>query len=220
MDNQDNRYLPIFIDLRDRLAIVVGGGPVAARKVESLVKAGARVKVIAPEVVDEIAVNPSVQVDLREYEEDDLEGAFLVIAATDSEKINRAVSEEAGQRRIFCNVVDRPELCSFIVPSVVERGPIKVAISTGGFSPALSRRLRALIGNNIGDEYVSLAAILGMIRPIVRSSSGDSEDHKRVFDLLIDSELIDAIRSGDRALAEDILFQALGRHINLKGIIP
>jgi precorrin-2 dehydrogenase / sirohydrochlorin ferrochelatase len=220
MDNQENRYYPIFIDLREKLAVVVGGGMVAARKVESLVKAGARVKVIAPSVVDEIAKTVDVSIDLREYEEDDLEGAFLVIAATDSEKINRAVSEEAFQRRIFCNVVDRPELCSFIVPSIVDRGPIKIAISTGGFSPTLSRRLRMLIGKNIGDEYVSLAAILGIIRPLVRSQPGTPDDHKRIFELLIDSELIDAIRSGDRRLAEDILFQALGQHIDLKGIIP
>jgi precorrin-2 dehydrogenase / sirohydrochlorin ferrochelatase len=220
MDNQENMYFPIFVDLRDRLVVVVGGGMVAARKVESLVKAGARVKVIAPQVVGEIAETVDVAIDLREYEEDDLEGAFLVIAATDSEKINRAVSEEASQRRIFCNVVDRPELCSFIVPSIVDRGPIRIAISTGGFSPALSRRLRMLIGKNIGDEYVSLAAILGIIRPLVRSQSGTPDDHKRIFELLIDSELIDAIRSGDRRLAEDILFQALGQHIDLKGIIP
>jgi precorrin-2 dehydrogenase/sirohydrochlorin ferrochelatase len=220
MDNPENIYLPIFVDLSGKLVVVVGGGMVAARKVESLVKAGALVKVIAPVAVDEIVRYPDVRIELREYEEDDLEGAFLVIAATDSEKINRAVSEEAFDRHIFCNVVDRPELCSFIVPSVVERGPIKVAISTGGFSPALSRRLSALIGKNIGDEYVGLAAILGLIRPIVRSQAGNPEDHKRVFELLIDSELIDAVRSGDRKQAEDILFQALGKHIDLQGIIP
>jgi precorrin-2 dehydrogenase / sirohydrochlorin ferrochelatase len=219
MDNQENTYFPIFVDLQDKLVVVVGGGMVAARKVESLVKAGAHVKVIAPEVVSEIAQTAEVEIDLREYEEDDLEGAFLVIAATDSEKINRAVSEEAHSRRIFCNVVDRPELCSFIVPSIVDRGPIRIAISTGGFSPALSRRLRMLIGKNIGDEYVGLAAILGLIRPLVRSQAGTFDDHKRLFELLIDSELIDAIRSGDRRLAEDILFQALGQHIDLKGII-
>jgi precorrin-2 dehydrogenase/sirohydrochlorin ferrochelatase len=220
MHNPENIYLPIFIDLREKPVVVVGGGMVAARKVESLVKAGARVKLIAPEVAEEIALNPDVRVELREYEDDDLEGAFLVIAATDDEKINRAVSKEALERHIFCNVVDRPELCSFIVPSVVERGPIKVAISTGGFSPALSRKLRAVIGKNIGDEYVTMASILGLIRPIVRSQGGESEDHKRLFELLIDSELIDAIRASDRRLAEDILYQALGRHIDLKGIMP
>lgn len=220
MDCQENFYLPIFIDLRGKPVVVVGGGIVAARKVESLLKAGAQVKVIAPEVIDEIAACPGVDIELRAYEDDDLEGAFLIIAATDDEEINRSVSEEARQRRIFCNVVDRPELCSFIVPSVVDRGPIKVAISTGGLSPALSRRLRLLVGKHIGDEYVALANILGLVRPLVKSQGGPSDDHRRVFELLIDSELLDAIRAGNRPLAEDILFQALGQHIDLSEIIP
>ena len=219
MDTMENTYLPIFIDLRGKPVVVVGGGIVAARKIESLLKAGAQVKVIAPVVTDEIASFEDLEIEPREYEEDDLEGAFLVVAATDDEKINRAVSEEAAQRRIFCNVVDRPELCSFIVPSVVERGPIKVAISTGGLSPALSRRLRLIIGKTIGDEYVRLAAVLGKVRPFVRSQAGPAEDHKRVFEILIDSELIDAIRTGDRSMAEDILFQALGQRIDLSEII-
>lgn len=220
MDCPENLYHPIFIDLRDKLVVVVGGGMVAARKVEPLLKAGARIKVIAPEVVDEIGQCAQVEIVSREYKKGDLKGASLVIAATHSEETNRAVSADALSKRIFCNVVDSPELCTFIVPSVVERGPIKIAISTGGFSPALSRRLRMIIGKNLGEEYVILAAILGKIRPLVRSSTGVSEDHRRLFEVLIDSELLDAIRANDRGLAEDILFQALGEHIDLKEIIP
>jgi precorrin-2 dehydrogenase/sirohydrochlorin ferrochelatase len=220
MDCPENLYHPIFVDLRDKLVVVVGGGMVAARKVEPLLKAGARIKVIAPEVVDEIGQCAQVEIVSREYKKGDLKGASLVIAATHSEETNRAVSRDALSKRIFCNVVDSPELCTFIVPSVVERGPIKIAISTGGFSPALSRRLRMIIGKNLGEEYVILAAILGKIRPLVRSSTGVSEDHRRLFEVLIDSELLDAIRANDRGLAEDILFQALGEHIDLKEIIP
>jgi precorrin-2 dehydrogenase/sirohydrochlorin ferrochelatase len=220
MDTMENNYMPIFIDLRGKPVVVVGGGTVAARKIETLLKAGAQVKVIAPGVTDEIASFEGLEIETREYEEDDLEKAFLVFAATDDEKTNRAVSEEARQRRIFCNVVDRPELCSFIVPSIVERGPIKVAISTGGLSPALSRRLRHVIGKTIGDEYVALAAVLGKVRPLVRSQPGTADEHKRVFELLIDSELIEAIRAGNRGMAEDILFQALGQRIDLSEVIP
>ncbi len=220
MDCPENLYHPIFVDLSDKLVVVVGGGMVAARKVEPLLKAGARIKVIAPEVVDEIGQCAQVEIVSREYKKGDLKGASLVIAATHSEETNRAVSRDALSKRIFCNVVDSPELCTFIVPSVVERGPIKIAISTGGFSPALSRRLRMIIGKNLGEEYVILAAILGKIRPLVRSSTGVSEDHRRLFEVLIDSELLDAIRANDRGLAEDILFQALGEHIDLKEIIP
>jgi precorrin-2 dehydrogenase len=220
MDCPENLYHPIFVDLRDKLVVVVGGGMVAARKVEPLLKAGARIKVIAPEVVDEIGQCAQVEIVSREYKKGDLKGASLVIAATHSEETNRAVSKDALSKRIFCNVVDSPELCTFIVPSVVERGPIKIAISTGGVSPALSRRLRMILGKNLGEEYVILAAILGRIRPLVRSSTGGSEDHRRLFEVLIDSELLDAIRANNRGLAEDILFQALGEHIDLKEIIP
>jgi precorrin-2 dehydrogenase/sirohydrochlorin ferrochelatase len=220
MDCPENPYHPIFIDLMNKLVVIVGGGMVAARKMEPLLKAGARVKIISPEVVDEIGLCAQAEIVRREYKKDDLKGASLVIAATHSEETNRAVSEDALAKRIFCNVVDSPELCTFIVPSVVERGPIKIAISTGGVSPALSKRLRMIIGNSIGEEYVILAAILGKIRPFVRSSKGGAEDHRRLFEVLINSELLDAIRAQDRTLAEDILFQALGEHFDLKGIIP
>jgi siroheme synthase-like protein len=216
----ENVYYPVFLDLRDRLVLVVGGGMVAARKVEALQKAGAKIKVVSPEVVEEIAGTSRVEIINREYVKGDLKGVFLVIAATDDEETNRAVSEGAAAKRIFCNVVDRPELCTFIVPSVVEKGPIKIAISTGGVSPALSKKMRMVIGSGLGEEYEILAAILGKIRPIVRSREGGPEHHKRLYDVLIESELIDAIRNNDRELAEDILRQAIGEDIDLKEIFP
>lgn len=220
MDSLENSYYPIFVDLRGKLVLIVGGGMVAARKVEALQKSGARVKVISPEVVDEISRAADVEIVNRTYAKGDLKGAVLVIAATDDGETNRQVSDDATSKRIFCNVVDKPELCTFIVPSVVEKGPIKIAISTGGVSPALSKKLRMVIGNNIGDEYTVLAAILGKIRPLVRSRPGGQDDHKRLFDVLIESELMDAIRNHDRKLAEDILLQALGEHIDLKEVFP
>jgi len=219
MEPFENVYYPAFLDLRDRLVLVVGGGMVAARKVEALQKAGARIKVVSPEIVEEITGTPRVDIIRREYEKGDLKGAYLVIAATDDDKTNRAVSDAAAAKRIFCNVVDRPELCTFIVPSVVEKGPIKIAISTGGVSPALSKKMRMVIGKTLGEEYEILAAILGKIRPIIRSREGGPEHHKRLYDVLIESELMDAIRNNDRELAEDILRQAIGEDIDLKEIL-
>ncbi|HPC48372.1 MAG TPA: bifunctional precorrin-2 dehydrogenase/sirohydrochlorin ferrochelatase [Deltaproteobacteria bacterium] len=219
MDVPTNPYVPMFVDLRGRRAVVVGGGAVAARKVESLAKSGARVLVVAPDVCREIAEIEGVTIERRPYREQDLDGALVVIAATSDPRVNREVSEHASSRGILCNVVDTPELCSFIVPSVVERGPIKVAISTGGLSPALSRRLRRIVGTAIGDEYVTLAMVLGRIRPVVRSMSASSDDHRRVFEILIDSELLDAIRRSDRSRAEGILREALGVDVDLEGIL-
>lgn len=216
----DNRFYPLFIDLKDRLVVVVGGGMVAWRKIETLRRAGARVKVVAPEVVEKIAQDEGIEVVRRDYEPGDLDGAFLAIAATDDEKTNIAVSRDADSRRVFCNVVDQPRLCSFIVPSVVEKGPIKIAISTGGVSPALSKKMRIRIGKLLGDEYSILALIMGRIRPIVLSGEGGREDRKRIFEVLIDSELLDAIREHDRELAERILFEALGQRIDLAEVLP
>jgi len=217
--NGENRYYPVFLDLKDRLSVVVGGGLVALRKVESLIGAGALVRVVSPEVVPEIQELHGVEIKLKPYESRDLAGAWVVIAATDDEAVNLAVSHDAHRRRIFCNVVDRPEVCSFIVPSVVEQGPIKIAISTGGVSPALAKRLRMELGSMIGDEYVILARILGALRPLVLSQEGGHAAHKRVFEVLVNSELLEAIRQHDTELVHAILEQALGQRIELEGIL-
>jgi precorrin-2 dehydrogenase/sirohydrochlorin ferrochelatase len=218
--NDENRYYPVFLDLKDRLCVVVGGGLVALRKVESLMSAGAKVRVVSPAVVPEIQDLEGVEINLKSYDSHDLAGAWLVIAATDDEAVNLAVSRDANRRRIFCNAVDRPEACSFIVPSVVERGPIKIAISTGGVSPALAKRLRMELGVMIGDEYVGLARILGALRPLVLNQEGGHEAHKRVFDVLVNSDLLDAIQRHDTELVHEILEQAMGQRIDLEGILP
>ncbi len=220
LQTMDNRFYPLFIDLEGRPVVVVGGGMVAWRKIEALHRAGARVKVVAPEVVERIAQDDGLEVVRRDYEPGDLDGAWLVIAATDDEETNVAVSRDADSRRVFCNIVDKPGLCSFIVPSVVEKGPIKIAISTGGVSPALSKKMRLRIGKLLGDEYSILALIMGRIRPIVLSGEGGQGDRKRIFEVLVDSELLDAIRAHDRELAERILFEALGQHIDLTEVLP
>ncbi|MBN2298065.1 MAG: bifunctional precorrin-2 dehydrogenase/sirohydrochlorin ferrochelatase [Deltaproteobacteria bacterium] len=220
MKYQENYYYPIFVDLRGKRTVVVGGGHVAGRKIEPLLAAGAEVTVIAPEIIEGIASMDNVSLLKRSYQSGDLKGAVLVIAATDDMEINAMVSSDAMSLGIFCNIVDIPDMCSFIVPSVVEKGPIKIAISTGGISPALSRKLRMEIGGLISDEYGTLALIMGKIRPLVLSREGGHENHKRIFDVLVNSELFDAIRAHDRELAERILFEALGEHIDLEEIFP
>jgi len=218
--SQSNFYYPLFIDLRDRTVAVIGGGAVACRKVEGLRKTGARIKVVSPEVIDDISRYGDVEILQRNYIPEDLEGASLVIAATDDEATNIAVSRDALSRNIFCNVVDQPELCSFIVPSVIEKGPIKIAVSTGGVSPTLSKKLRFELDKFLGPEYATLALVMGKIRPLVISGEGGFERHKMIFDVLINSELIDAIREQDRSYAEEILYDALGVHIDLSELIP
>jgi precorrin-2 dehydrogenase / sirohydrochlorin ferrochelatase len=215
----ENKYYPVFLDLEDRLCVVVGGGAVAFRKVESLLANGAIVRVVAPEISRSIMRLQGLEIRKKQYNKSDLKDALLVFAATDMEETNKAVSMDALKLNVFCNVVDTPSLCTFIVPSVVEKGPIKIAISTGGVSPALSKKLREELTVAIGNEYEILARILGRIRPIVVSQNGGTEAHKRVFETLINSSLPEAIRKSRKDEVKSILRQAIGVEVDLEGIL-
>jgi len=215
----ENKYYPVFLDLEDRLCVVVGGGAVAFRKVESLLANGAIVRVVAPEISRSIMRLQGLEIRKKQYDKSDLKNALLVFAATDMEETNKAVSMDALKLNVFCNVVDTPSFCTFIVPSVVEKGPIKIAISTGGVSPALSKKLREELTVAIGNEYEILARILGRIRPIVVSQNGGTEVHKRVFETLINSSLPEAIRKSRKDEVKSILKQAIGVEVDLEGIL-
>ena len=160
-------YYPIYLNICDRRCIVIGGGEVALRKVEILLEYGANVEVISPELdpeLIELAKDNQIPTFVREYKEGDLEGAFVVIAATDSDEINRQVAGEARRRSILINVVDYAEYCDFIVPSVMRRGDITITVSTSGKSPALARKLRLQIEDQIGDEYIALTELIADVR--------------------------------------------------------
>jgi precorrin-2 dehydrogenase / sirohydrochlorin ferrochelatase len=166
-----------LVGLANRLCLIVGGGPVAFRKAEGLLEAGAIPRVVAPQVVGELAAlatRGAIRLELRPFEVPDLDGAFLVIAATDDPALNRAVSEEAQARGALVNVVDVPEESSFIVPAVVRRGAMNIAVSTGGASPALARRLREQLDAQFGPEYKQLVDLLAELRPglVARYSPG------------------------------------------------
>lgn len=156
------------VGLAHQRCLVVGGGTVALRKVEGLVAAGAQVTVVAPEA-DEglltLAASGVVHLEDRAYESRDLDGTFLVIAATDDRTVNHAVSAGAMSRGLLVNVVDDPDASNFIVPAVVRRGELTVAVSTGGASPALARRLREELEVRFGPEYEELVEILAALRP-------------------------------------------------------
>ena len=134
-----SRYYPIFLDVRGRTAVVVGGGRVAARKASGLAEAGARVRIIAPRVDPSLSAH---QVERRRYRRGDLKGAVLAFAATDDRAVNHAVALEARRRRIPVNVADSLDDCTFLVPARIARGGLQIAVSTGGRSPRLARALR------------------------------------------------------------------------------
>lgn len=167
---------PVYLDLRDVPVLVVGAGPVAARKVAGLAAAGALVCVVAPAV--STALDRTLVAELREkpFDADDLEGVRLVVTATGDGDVDAAVAAAAGHAGIWVNAADQPEDCSFILPAIARNGPLSVAVSTGGASPALARRLRDHAAALLSDEVVALARDLAAERARVRAAGGSTED--------------------------------------------
>ena len=202
-------YYPVFLHVKGRRCVVVGGGEVAQRKVEALVEAGARVRVIAPSLtprLSEMAAAGTVEAEPRPYAPGDLKGAFLAIAATDDAETNTLVTREARRRRVLLNVVDQPRACSFIVPSVVRRGELVLAVSTGGLSPALARRVREELEAHFGPEYALLARVVGRVRRRLRRRG---EVSAAAWNQALDGELLELLRRGEVARAERRLEEAL-----------
>lgn len=165
------KYYPVNLNLQDRRVLVVGGGVVALRKVKGLLLAGAKVRVIDPHpsvAIVRLERSGKIRLMRRRYQRGDLHGVALVIAATNDEEINRRVSCEADENGILVNVVDRPELCSFIAPAVVRRGDFLLTVSTGGASPGLAKGIRQELEKVFGPEYGLLVKRLGRIRDRMR----------------------------------------------------
>jgi len=206
------RLYPFFADLRGRIVLVVGGGAVAARKIAALRSAGAQVRVGAPELehgLQEMSARGEV-VHLRgEFQHDWLHEAWLVVAATDDRAVNRAVAAAAEKRRVFANVVDDAELSSFQVPSVVERGQLQVAISTGGAAPMLARHLREQLEAQIDDSWAALTELLALYRQRIRGRFPAIAARRRWFERLLAGPLQALLRQRQPLRAEHALLAAL-----------
>ena len=185
-------YYPICLDINDRHCIVIGGGRVAARKVQGLLDHGARVTVISPELTGELAaLHAADRLAWRErpYREGDLGGAFLVIAATDDPQVQARVHAEAEEGNILLNVADVPKWCNFILPATVRRGDFTLAVSTGGKSPALAKQLRQELEAQFGEEYAILLEVLGALRPLVLALGWPHADNKVLFARLLHADM-------------------------------
>jgi precorrin-2 dehydrogenase len=182
------QYYMACLDLEGRRALVVGGGSVGLEKAAGLVACGAAVSVVSPELHEGFA-GLDVEWRQREYETGDLEGMFLVIAATDERVVNEAVHRDAEARQMLCNVADVPVLCNFILPAVHREGPIAVAVSTGGASPALAKRLRTQIAELVGPEHAELAEELRAMRPEVKERFSTYEERRDYFEEVVTERL-------------------------------
>ena len=177
----------ISLDLEDMPCLVVGGGVIALRKIESLIASGAKVKVVSPEVASEIEALEEVEILRRRFRVEDLHGRFLVISATNKREVNEQVAKAARKQGMLVNVVDVPDLCNFYVNSQVCRGDLTISISTGGASPALSKRIRKEIERAYGEEYGDLLLLMREYRPMIIREVVDPERRSRIFKALADA---------------------------------
>lgn len=209
------KYYPVFWDISGKKCVVIGGGEVAARKVDRLLSCGAKICVVSPELTGELA---SLKRDDRiehiddEYSSEFLYGATLVIGATDDEKTNAAISRDAKTKGIPVNIVDDPQKCDFILPSLVERGDMTIACGTGGASPALARHVREELEKIFGEEYATLVNILGRLRTRMEKNAGVGGIW---FEKLMEAGLLAAIRRKDNVEANKIIREITGMEVPL-----
>jgi uroporphyrin-III C-methyltransferase/precorrin-2 dehydrogenase/sirohydrochlorin ferrochelatase len=210
--DSDRTYFAAFLDLRGRPGVVVGGGPIAALKAESLLRSGARVTVIAPELcprLSELTLVGALRHEAKRFQPGDLVGAEIVIAATDDPAVNESVSNGAKALHIPVNVADNADLSTFIMPSVVDRPPLQIAISTAGASPVLARKLRTMIEAIVPFAFGRLATLAAHFRAAARRRYTDSEGRRRFWEDVIDGPVGEMVISGREAQAAETLKRML-----------
>ena len=201
------------LKLTGRRCLVVGGGDIGLEKIEGLLACDGSVHVVAPEVcgaVHALVEEGSITWEKRPYRLEDLEGAFMVIAATNDSEVNIGVYEDAEKRAMLVNVVDVPPLCNFILPAIVRTGPLAIAISTAGASPALAKRMKNQIAEEYGDTYARLAIMLNEVRGCAKGTLPTYQDRKVFFESIVngDPDPIQLLRDGDEDAVRDIIAAA------------
>ncbi len=208
------KYYPINLDIRNQECLVVGGGQVGTRKVNGLLRSGAVVTVVSPEVtptVAELAQNRKVIWHKRTYQSADMHGKLIVIGATDDDTLNQRIHADAQKLSVLCNIADRPAICNFILPAVIQRGDLIITASTSGQSPAFAKRLRKELQQKYGEEYAPFLKLMGAIRKKLLLQAHEPEAHKPLFESLIDAGLLDAVVKNDVDTIDRILASVLGK---------
>ena len=203
-------YYPVFLNLAGKRCVIIGGGTVAEGKISKLTETGAQITIISPEAtpaIQKLAEKGVLEWNAREYQRGDLKGAFLGIAATDKRQVNQQIFNEAEELGVVLNVVDDPALCAFIAPSIVERGPVTVAISTGGTSPALARKLRETLADSPALEWADLAHVLSKARKHIKKQ-GVTVDPQR-WQCCLTPKLLNLAQSGQEEEALQQIMSSL-----------
>jgi precorrin-2 dehydrogenase / sirohydrochlorin ferrochelatase len=208
--------IPFYIAclrLQGRRCVVVGGGEVGLEKIEGLLACGGEVTLVAPDAVEplrELAEEGSIRWERRPYRSEDLDGAFLAIAATGDTDVNIRVFEDAERRATLVNVVDVPPLCNFILPAIIRTGPLAIAISTAGASPALAKRIRDQIAEEYGEPYARLAVLLNEVRGWAKGTLPTYQDRKEFFESIVngDPDPVELLRQGNEQAVRDLIAAA------------
>jgi uroporphyrin-III C-methyltransferase/precorrin-2 dehydrogenase/sirohydrochlorin ferrochelatase len=209
-------FLPIFLNVKGKLCLVVGGGEVAARKAGVLLDAGAKVRVVAPQIRSALSEQHDVESIVARFEALHLDGIALVIAATDDRSVNQQVSVQASARNIPVNVVDDPELCSFIMPAILDRSPLMVAFSSGGASPVLTRMMRGMLESMIPQNYSRLAAFAERFRQQVKQRVTNPAKRRIFWENALEGVVAEKVLTGDENSAVAMLQKMLEDEDNIQ----
>jgi precorrin-2 dehydrogenase/sirohydrochlorin ferrochelatase len=215
----DKVFYPMFVDVEGRRCLVVGGGPVATEKTEKLLDHGAVVRLVSPDTTPALAAlvaDGSVhEYRRRAYEPADLADCFLVIAATNLDAVNRMIWQDAEALNMLCNVVDVPPLCSCIVPSIVRRGELAIAVSTGGASPVVAKHVRLQLEETYGPEWETLVALLRDVREELKLRYLDMPSRRDAVERLMETDVVQRLADGDDESARRMARQVLdiGVHV-------
>ncbi len=199
------KYYPINVDIAAKKCVVIGCGPIGERKINSLLECGARVLAISKKftpAVEKLIFDNKIEGHQREFREDDLDEAFLVYCATNDRELNEIVYQIAAHNGSLVNVVDVPDICNFIVPAVIRRGPLCIAVSTSGAAPALAKKIKKDIARMIPKNYENYIDFLAEKRLEIKETIGDIEVRKSIFEEMIESTIEDHMLAGDREKAE------------------
>ncbi len=214
------KYYPIFLDVRDRDCLVVGGGEVGTRKAMGLHRSGARVRVISKVFSQKLETISCICRVCKSYEPGDLATAFLVFAATDNRGLNEQIQADASARSILCNSADAPGRSDFILPSVVQRGDLVCAVSTSGASPALAKKIRKDLEQMLGQEYGDFLLLMGSIRKKLLKEGHDPGAHKKIFNALVEKKIPDLIAANDQTRIDSVLLELLGPGYGYQRLVP
>ena len=219
--NTNMKYYPVCLDVKNRNCLVVGGGSVGARKVLTLLKCSAKVTIVSLTFSEKIKnlEHKNIRYIKKEYHKNDLKGMFLVIGATNDIELNKKVWHDTQQKNMLCNIVDFPKTCNFILPAIVRRGDLIIAVSTSGKSPAFARKLRQDLEKEFGQEYADFLFLMGKIRRKLLAKKHAPEEHKKIFQEFIKAGLLYMIAKKDYISINKLLFKILGKDFSYENLM-